>query len=70
MSTCADAFALELVGVDRTYPLHARGSRLEWGIRQVFGVAFGSGYGVRLVVFRGVGRVSWIGFWVEVGSGH
>jgi hypothetical protein len=47
-------------------PLEAFGSGLEWSIGRVLAVTFRGGYGVELVVFRGVGRVTWVGFGVQV----
>jgi len=57
---------LELIGVDRRNALEAFGSRLEWSIGWSFAITFRSGYGVRLVVLRGVGGVAWVGFGIEV----
>jgi hypothetical protein len=57
---------LELIGVDRRSALEAFGSGLGWSIWRCFAVTFRSGYGVRLVVLRGVGRVARVGFGVEV----
>jgi hypothetical protein len=50
----------------RRRALEAFGSGLEWSIGRVLAVTLGSGYGVRLVVLRGVGRVARVGFGVEV----
>jgi len=57
---------LELLGVDRRSAPEAFGSGLERSIGRRFAVTFRSGYGVRLVVLRGVGGVAWIGFGIEV----
>jgi hypothetical protein len=57
---------LELIDVDRRNALEAFGSGLEWRIGRSFGITFRSGYGVRLIVLRGVGGVTQIGFGVEV----
>jgi hypothetical protein len=46
--------------------LEAFRSRLKWSIGRCFAVSFRSSYGVRLIVFRSVGRVARVGFWVEV----
>ena len=46
--------------------LKAFGSGLEWSIGRVLAVTFGSGYGVRLIVLRSVGRVARVGFGIEV----
>jgi hypothetical protein len=57
---------LELIGVDRRNALEAFGSGLEGSIGRSFAVTFGSDYGVRLIVLRGVGGVARVGFGVEV----
>jgi hypothetical protein len=44
----------------------AFGLGLEWSIRRVLAVAFGSGYGVRLIVLRSVRGVARVGFGIEV----
>jgi len=51
---------------NRRNALEAFGSGLEWRIWWSFGITFRSGYGVRLVVLRGVGGVARVRFGVEV----
>jgi hypothetical protein len=46
--------------------LKAFGGRLQWSIGRSFAVTFGGSYGIRFVVFRGVGGVAWIGFGIEI----
>jgi hypothetical protein len=50
----------------RRSALEAFGSGLEWSIGRVLAVTFGSGYGVRLVVLRSIGRVAQGRFPIEV----
>jgi hypothetical protein len=57
---------LELIGVDRRRALESFGSGFEWSVGWRFVVTFGSGYGVGLVVLRGVGGVVRVWFGVEV----
>jgi hypothetical protein len=56
----------QLLASNRRSALEAFGSGLEWDIGWVLGVAFGSSYGVRLVVLRSVGGIAWVGFGIEV----
>jgi hypothetical protein len=51
---------------NRRSALEAFGSGLEWSIGRSLAVTFGSGYGIRLVVLRGVGGVARIGFGIGI----
>jgi hypothetical protein len=57
---------LELPASKRRRALEAFGSGCERNIRRIFVVALGCGYGVGLVVLRGVGRVARVGFGIQV----
>jgi hypothetical protein len=57
---------LGLTRVNRRSALEAFGSGLEWSIGRVLAITFRSGYGVRLIVLRGVARVARVGFGIEV----
>jgi hypothetical protein len=50
----------------RRRALEAFGSWLERSIGRVLAVTLGSGYGVRLIVLRSVGRVARVRFGIEV----
>jgi hypothetical protein len=51
---------------NRRRALEAFGSGLERSIGRVLAVTLGSGYGVRLIVLRSVGRVARVRFGIEV----